>query len=534
FCFGGYLTSYPLPQLPVLEASIWLPLILYCLERGLSAPLRLQGTGQPAQGSPVEGDPGSAGDGPRKKTLTSGQHAAGTAWFGLAGLAGAVLLLAGHGQTALLAAYAVAGFALLRWLTLRRHALFTAVQFALSAAIAAGLSAPQWLPTLQYLPVTNRVALSYTAASGGFPWADFTQVLLPGGYFLRSCYVGVLPIFLALIALRRRSAWGWLALGLIASFLALGRYGPLFPLLYGRLPGLASFEDQERAAYLVTFALAVLAGLGAREVMSWCRSAFSRPFSQPSSTLPDLGLRSLATILVAAPAVALTLAGGALLRQYAPPADNPALTAPLTVNLVAAALLAGGALLVLVGIRRRWLTALSAAALLCLLPAINLLAADGDLGRTTVNPLPPLPVQAAAYLHSQPDLWRVDTLRDGELPRNVGAEVDLSFPRGNDPLVIVRSAALAGQADRYKVWQLFNVQYLLSHQDPGNGFQKVAQLDGFNVFHMLYPLPRAWAVRDLVPAATPVQALAATMALQQPGAKAVLEAVLGISLLGPA
>ena len=242
----------------------------------------------------------------------------------------------------------------------------------------------------------------------------------------------------------------------------------------------------------------------------------------------------MATIVISVPAVTLTLVGAALLRQYAPPANDPALTAPLAANLVAAAFLAGGALLALIGIRQRWVPALPAAALLCLLPAVNLLAADGDLGRTTVNPLPPAPAQAAAYLHRQPDLWRVDTLRDGELPRNIGAQLDLSFPRGNDPLVIVRSAALAGQADRYKVWQLFNVQYLLSHQDPGNGFQKVAQLDGFNIFHMLYPLPRAWAVRDMVTAATPAQALAATMALQQPGAKAVLEAPLGMAVLGPA
>ena len=519
FCFGGYLTSYPLPQLPVLEASIWLPLILYGLERGLTA----QRVG-----------------------------AAGTAaWFGLAGLAGAALLLAGHGQTALLAAYAVAGFALLRWLTLRRPPLITAAQLLMAAAVAAGLSAPQWLPTLLYLPVTNRVALSYAAASGGFQWADFRQLLLPGGYFLRSCYVGVLPLALALIALRRRSAWAWLALALIASLLALGRYGPLFPILYGRLPGFASFEDQERAAYLVTFALAVLAGLGASEVMAWRRRPLARPFSQPSSSRPALGERaqrqrispqagtppgervSLATILVSVPAVTLTLAGAALLRRYAPPVVDPALTAPLALNVLAAALLAGGAALVMLGIRQRRLPTQLAATLLCLLSAVNLLGADSDLGRTTVNPLPPLPMQAAAYLHRQPGLWRVDTLRDGELPRNVGAMFGLSFPRGNDPLVIVRSAALAGQADRYKVWQLFNVQYLLSHQDPGAGFQKVAQFDGFRIFEMLYPLPRAWAVRDIVTTATPAQALAATMALQEPAAKAVLEAAPGMAVVGP-
>jgi hypothetical protein len=38
----------------------------------------------------------------------------------------------------------------------------------------------------------------------------------------------------------------------------------------------------------------------------------------------------------------------------------------------------------------------------------------------------------------------------------------------------------------------------------------------------------------MVTAATPAQALAATMALQQPGAKAVLEAPLGMAVLGPA
>lgn len=486
FCFGGYLTSYPLPQLPVLEASIWLPLILYGLERGLTAP-------RPATGTP---------------------------WFGLAGLAGAMLLLAGHGQTAMLAAYAVAGYALLRWAALRRAPLVTVAQFALAAAVAAGISAPQWLPTLDYLAVTNRVALSYAAASGGFQWQDYRQALLPGGYFLRSYYVGILPLLLGILALRRRAALGWLALALTASLLALGRYGPLYPALYGHLPGLASFEDQERAAYLVAFAEAVLAGIGAAEVLAWTRGHVRRPLGE--------------IVVLGGVAIVLTVAGAAILRQFAPPANDPALTAPLTANVAAAALLAGSALLVLIAAWLHRLPPAMTAALLCLLPAINLLGANGGMGRTTSNPLVPLPAQAAAYLHDQPGVWRVDTLRDGELPRNSGTHLDLSFPRGNDPLVIARSASLATQGDRYKVWQLFNVQYLLSREDPGSGFQKVAQRDGFAIFRMLYPLPRAWAVRDVVPAATPAQALTATMALQQPGAAAVLESVPGLAIRGPA
>jgi hypothetical protein len=506
FCFGGYLTSYPLPQLPVLEASIWLPLILYGLDRGLTAP----------------------------------RPTAGTPWFGLAGLAGAALLLAGHGQTALLAAYAVAAFSLCRWLALRRRQLVALGQLALAAAVAVGLSAPQWLPTLEYLPVTNRVALSYAAAAGGFQWADYQQALFPGGYFQRSYYIGLLPLLLALVALRRRAAWGWLALGVVASLLALGGHGPLFPLLYGRLPGFASFEDQERAAYLVAFAGAVLAGLGCKEAMSWASSSPLPGFAITPPTLAAKAQRApaervrLGAGLIGVTALGLTLGGAALLHQYAPPPSDPALTAPLDANVLAALLLAAAALLVLLAIRRHWLPARTAAALLCLLPAINLLGANGALGRTTVNPLPTLPVKAAALLHQQPGVWRVDTLRDGELPRNVGAELALALPRGNDPLVIVRSATLAGQANRYRVWQLFNVQYLLSRQNPGAGFQQVARLDGFNIFRMLYPLPRAWAVRDLHTAATPGQALAATLALQQPGAATVLEAPPGLSVQGPA
>ena len=37
FTFGGFLTSYPSQQLPVLESTVWLPLMLYCLERAARA-----------------------------------------------------------------------------------------------------------------------------------------------------------------------------------------------------------------------------------------------------------------------------------------------------------------------------------------------------------------------------------------------------------------------------------------------------------------------------------------------------------------
>ena len=74
FTFGGFLSSYPLPQLPVLETALWLPLALYCLDRALA----------------------------------STRH--GTAWAAATGLTGGAMVLAGHAQTAMLAAYTIAAY----------------------------------------------------------------------------------------------------------------------------------------------------------------------------------------------------------------------------------------------------------------------------------------------------------------------------------------------------------------------------------------------------------------------------------------
>ncbi len=505
FGFGGYLASYPLPQLPVLEASIWLPLILYCLERGMAH------TQRPADG---------------------------TAWFAAAGLAGAALLLAGHGQTALLAGYASAGYALVRWVALRRQALPTAWQLALTGTIALGLSAPQLLATLTYLSATNRASLTYAAAAGGFAPRDYLQLLLPGGLFLRSYYIGLLPLLLCLVALRRRAAWGWAVMWLVASLVALGGNGPLYALLFAHAPGFNAFRDQERAGYLVAFASACLAGLGAASMMQWRHGVeeklgetgkrqeeTSRPADGSGSDSPVSRRRAPPWIGIAIglTTIGLTLAGAALLRQAAPTATNPGFVAPVAVNARAALLLGLAAVLTLGAIRAGLLHRTAAALLLCLLPAINLLGADGSLSRTTSDPAPPVAPTVAAFLHSQAGVWRVDSLRDDELPRNAGALLDLSFPRGDDPIVLARAADLAGQSNRYRVWLLFNVEYVVSREDPGPGLQKVFAGDGLSVFRLQYPLPRAWAVRDVVGAASPSAAEQATLALAQPGAAVVMQ-----------
>jgi hypothetical protein len=51
--------------------------------------------------------------------------------------------------------------------------------------------------------------------------------------------------------------------------LSFGANSAIFPLLYNILPGLRFFRGQERAAYLVSSNLAILAGLGAAHLLTW-------------------------------------------------------------------------------------------------------------------------------------------------------------------------------------------------------------------------------------------------------------------------
>jgi len=240
FSLGGFLTSYPLVQLGILETAIWLPLVLWLLDGALA-----------------------------RRSLP---HVA------AAGLALACALLAGHPQTFLYLAYLTLGYAAFAvW----RHA--TPLRFALPAllllaGIAAGGSAAQWLPSLELMPLSPRADLSYAAVANGFAPHELLGLLRAnrGGQW-SPLYVGMLPVALALLnpllmGLHRRrhtirlldpaAPAFWLVVLLVALGLALGGNGWLYPLAHGRLPGFDLFRNQERAALLASFALAVLAAYG--------------------------------------------------------------------------------------------------------------------------------------------------------------------------------------------------------------------------------------------------------------------------------
>lgn len=479
FTFGGFLSSYPLPQLPVLETALWLPLVLYCLDRALASPCH------------------------------------GAAWAAATGLAGGALALAGHAQTAMLAAYTVAAYAMYRtavqrppWPALLGRAL-------LAAVIAGGIASAQLLPTLAFAAESTRAHLSFAEAGGGYDAHDFLELLFPGGIFQRTYYIGILPLALAGLAATRRPGRFWLGLFLVAAIVALGANTPLFRLLYLAGPGFAAFRDQERAAAVAAFACCALAAQGASLVLGWTRE---RPHSDGLAG-NDIRVGALA-VLVALPAL---LAAVLLWPQGSTPGGSVQ-AMPRQLNVLTAGLLAVSAGAILTLARRRRFTARVLGALILLVAATNLLAAGANLNRADSRPGVPANLAATLrWIAAQPGPFRIGNSSDNAVTNNLGTEFRVSGPFGDSPIETRRVASLIAGAGGYRVWQLFNVKYVVTRRPPGAGFTAVHREGNLITYAMQYGLPPAWAVRDIRPATSAQQALQLTTGLQQPGSTVVLE-----------
>jgi hypothetical protein len=278
FTFGGYLTSYPPLQLAILETVVWLPLALFFIDRAVSvAPL----TSDPSPTeSPLTPDPSPIGRGEYYSLLPMGEGL-GMRDLVAAGMVLGVAALAGHPQTFLFVFATSAIYFLFRvWQKNRQskienrksksflRALGIIVLFAL---IAFGVAAIQLVPAVEYQQLSTREALSFADAAKGFPTLDILQFILPGyaSAFASPLYVGILPLWLALFALLRKREetifWGLLALG--ALILAFGFYVFAYVIFYLFVPGASLFRQQERLAFVVSFALAMLAGYGITDLL---------------------------------------------------------------------------------------------------------------------------------------------------------------------------------------------------------------------------------------------------------------------------
>ena len=227
FSLGGFMTSYPVLQLAILETAMWLPVSLWLLELTLA----------------------------RRSLLLAA----------LAGVALGCSILAGHPQTFLYIAYVWAGFLLLRAWHHRLGWRFTVAAALTAGGVTLGLGAALLLPTWEMAGLSPRAELSYSEVSHGFQLADLKGLWRPNPGQWSPLYVGLVPLGLALVGLflvRRAESWFWASVAVLGLLLSLGQNGFLYPLAYRFVPGFAQFRDQERAAFVVSFALCVLAGYG--------------------------------------------------------------------------------------------------------------------------------------------------------------------------------------------------------------------------------------------------------------------------------
>lgn len=319
----------------------------------------------------------------------------------LAALAVALMLVSGHGQISLYGAMVTALYAL--WRVLEggwRWGGRRLVRLAMAGLLGIALAAPALLPTLERFPFTERAGMPQEARGGlEFSPQALIDTIAPefhgrgvdhswlGWARTETAYAGALALYLALFGLmgnlHRRRTWLWVGLGVLAYLFALGRRGPLYPLL-ADLPFFAESWKTSRAIFILPLALAVLAAQGAD--------------SLPRSRR---GLLFLWGIIL--------LAGGLLIVIEAPrwvrvvPDGSPRYRA-LT-GLRFAALLAGGSVLLGWAASRGKLWGRAGWALLLVAELVAL----GALVETEPSPRPTTtPAPAIAFLKADPGWFRVD------------------------------------------------------------------------------------------------------------------------------
>jgi hypothetical protein len=152
---------------------------------------------------------------------------------------------------------------------------------ALAGLVALGLGAAQWLPTLELLPGTGRLALpGQLRTAWSTPPLRLAEFLLAvplsrlplppslaaqvADVFLTSLYLGLaaLPLAVAGLLGRTRSHLALALLGVLAALLALGPSGPVYLVAQAILPALRVVRYPEKFMPLVAFAWSLLAGLG--------------------------------------------------------------------------------------------------------------------------------------------------------------------------------------------------------------------------------------------------------------------------------
>jgi len=485
FTYAGYLTSFPVQQITILETAVWLPLVLLFVD--LSVERKAEG-------------------GVR------------SAYSVLAGLALACAFLAGHPQTAMYVVYGTLAYSLFQATSNRQQAASSthhaprfpfsifrsAFSVLLPLLIGATLSAVQLIPSLEFIARSTRAGLDYDALSGGFPLAELTHLLYPGYFGGSPQYVGILPPILALAALfvkpARRDVAFWILLGLVAFLLSFGGNTFLYGVAYLLVPGFGLVRNQERIIFLFSLAVSVLAGYGALTLV--------QPLSRPARK----GFRRLGHGLAWAGVAFLGLTAlwslGYLQGQQQGVAIN-LFEGVLRHHFLLLLLLGGSALLLALRsggkVRRPGLRVLALG-----LIGFNLFTVNWQYNVIDPGYGGPRPATAegpfvetgwVAFLKEQPGTFRISSA--GLLPGGASAGIvyELEDITGNTPLRLESFRRFEEQVGNWRQLQLLNVQFVLSKRDlEGPGLERVYEEGGVRVYRVTDPLPRAWVVHHLITA----------------------------------
>jgi hypothetical protein len=454
--FGGYLTSYPSLQLAILETAAWLPLALFFIDRATDAQTF-------------------------HRTISTDLLAAGMV-LGIAALAG-------HPQTFLFVfATTICYFAFRVWqqafkseIKNQKSKIAARILGAVAvvALIAFGLAAVQWLPAFEYQQLSTREALSFADAAKGFPTLEILQFILPGytNAFASPLYVGILPLWLAIFALLKRRNetvfWGLLALG--ALILSFGFYVFAYVIFYLFVPGASLFRQQERLAFVVSFALSMLAGYGITDLMG---------------TFDARRAKKLFLLLPAGAVILLVL----LLTFYVAGAQDPQprfaflgdRAGLLLIQFALASLLVG---LYLKNIlKARWFAVLAIGLILFDLWSVNEPANKGRVEERFAD------IPFAEQLQNDAEPFRV-AADEQLLPGHFGIATGLEDIDGISPLRLARYDKLLQLPN---VFEWLNVKYVITKQ-PQKMQGKIVAQDGDIALGLVTPSSSyAWMTQDAV------------------------------------
>ncbi|MFQ6014636.1 MAG: YfhO family protein [Anaerolineae bacterium] len=472
FTYGGYLTSFPVQQPTILATAVWLPLILLLLDKGVVA----LSTDRPSTW----------------RTRVT--------WVTLAGVTLGVAILAGHPQTVLYVFYASLLYLAYRsWPAkggVRQAVLPFLGYLGLFTAVGVGLAAVQVLPSLEFMRLSTRSALSYEYVSTGFFFEELSALIAPGYFGGSPQYVGIIPLVLTAMALlfdrTHRDKAFWAGLGLIAFLLSFGGHTFLYTLLYLLAPGFGSVRNQERVIFLFNFSVAILAGYGSLFLIQTWPERMQQSVARFNRLLGRIAMAVLGLIFAFFYGSVSARQGGVEIDLY--PGVLRHLVPTLLLLVLAWSLLG-------LKIERRisppWLKSLLLVAILW-----NLFSVNWQYNLADPPPKGHFPdIEVARFLRDEEaksgEGFRVTS--GGLLPggNNAGAVYAFEDIAGNSPLHLERYEEFIARVSAWPAWQLLNVHYVVTRDElEGDGFRRVFQEGDLKVYEITDPVPAAYVVHQ--------------------------------------